>query len=115
MLNETKPLRQLVILSGKGGTGKTSVAAGLMHLSALSTNPGVFADADVDAANLALVTEAVPLESHVYWGSQSAEINAELFDRCNQFAGIFCSWKQFCMKKMTVGCTRVKPFAILLF
>jgi MinD superfamily P-loop ATPase len=83
MLNETKPLRQLVILSGKGGTGKTSVAAGLMHLSALSTNPGVFADADVDAANLALVTEAVPLESHAYWGSQSAEINAKLCDRCD--------------------------------
>ena len=43
----------------------------------------VFADADVDAANLALVTEAVPLESHAYWGSQSAEINAKLCDRCD--------------------------------
>ncbi|HID86095.1 MAG TPA: hypothetical protein EYP55_01805, partial [Anaerolineae bacterium] len=46
--------RQVVILSGKGGTGKTTVAAALAHLAAQETSV-VLADADVDAANLELV------------------------------------------------------------
>jgi MinD superfamily P-loop ATPase len=49
---------ELVVLSGKGGTGKTSVAAALVHLAA--EEPGVTlsaVDADVDAANLALLLD----------------------------------------------------------
>lgn len=50
-------MKQLVILSGKGGTGKTSVAAAFAHLLSLQNTPSktVFADADVDASNLELV------------------------------------------------------------
>ncbi len=50
-------MKQLVILSGKGGTGKTSVAAAFAHLAAEGEPPvrAVLADADVDAANLELV------------------------------------------------------------
>ena len=44
-------MKQLVILSGKGGTGKTTVAAGLVDLASQSQSI-VAADADVDAANL---------------------------------------------------------------
>ena len=69
--------KQLVILSGKGGTGKTSVCAALVDLSAQSAHPAVFADADVDAANLALVTAAEPLESHPFSGSQIAKIDSQ--------------------------------------
>ncbi|MCK4898209.1 MAG: P-loop NTPase, partial [Anaerolineales bacterium] len=51
-------MKQLVILSGKGGTGKTTVTAALAHLAA-GGNPHpisvVLADADVDAANLELL------------------------------------------------------------
>lgn len=83
MLTKNNPLRQLVILSGKGGTGKTSIAASLLHLSSLSQYSGVFADADVDAANLALITEAVPMETNAYWGSQVAEINPTLCNQCD--------------------------------
>ena len=52
-------MKEVVILSGKGGTGKTSVTAALAHQAAL-TQPGrwLLADADVDAANLALLLEA---------------------------------------------------------
>ena len=52
-------MNEIVVLSGKGGTGKTSVTAALAHLAACT--PGVrwlLADADVDAANLALLLEA---------------------------------------------------------
>jgi MinD superfamily P-loop ATPase len=71
-------MKQLVILSGKGGTGKTSVAAALAHLAS-EEMPIVLADADVDAANLELVLDPVRLEEHVFMGGQVALIDP---DRC---------------------------------
>ena len=71
-------MKQLVILSGKGGTGKTSVAAALAHLASAEM-PIVMADADVDAANLELVLGPVKLEEHVFMGGQVAVIDP---DRC---------------------------------
>ncbi len=49
-------MRQLVVISGKGGTGKTSVVASLAHLAAAeAAGPVVTADCDVEASNLAIV------------------------------------------------------------
>ena len=52
-------MRQLVVLSGKGGTGKTSVTAAFAHLASEGEYADKFivADADVDAANLELVLQ----------------------------------------------------------
>ena len=47
-------MKQLVILSGKGGTGKTTVTAALAHLASQEASI-VLVDADVGAANLELV------------------------------------------------------------
>ena len=62
-------MKQLVILSGKGGTGKTSVAAAFSHLA--SEGPvqisAVLADADVDAANLELVLAPYNVEREDFW------------------------------------------------
>ena len=74
-------MKQLVILSGKGGTGKTSVAAALAHLAS-EEMPIVLADADVDAANLELVLEPTKLEEHVFMGGQVAVIDPELCQLC---------------------------------
>jgi MinD superfamily P-loop ATPase len=74
-------MKQLVILSGKGGTGKTSVAAALAHLAS-SDMPIVLADADVDAANLELVLEPTRLEEHVFMGGQVAVIDQDLCESC---------------------------------
>jgi MinD superfamily P-loop ATPase len=71
-------MKQLVILSGKGGTGKTSVAAALAHLASQRL-PIVLADADVDASNLDLVLEPTRLEEHTFMGGQVAVIDP---DRC---------------------------------
>ncbi len=76
-------MKQLVILSGKGGTGKTSVAAALAHLAS-SEMPIVLADADVDAANLELVLAPTQLEEHVFMGGQIAIINPELCQICGR-------------------------------
>jgi MinD superfamily P-loop ATPase len=74
-------LKQLVILSGKGGTGKTTVAAALAHLASREL-PVVLADADVDAANLELVLEPTKLEEHEFWSGKRAIIDAELCTAC---------------------------------
>jgi MinD superfamily P-loop ATPase len=75
-------MKQLVILSGKGGTGKTSLAAAFAHLAhgGLSPIQAVLADADVDAANLELVLCPERIETHDFTGGSLAVINHE---RCN--------------------------------
>jgi MinD superfamily P-loop ATPase len=76
-------MKQLVILSGKGGTGKTSVAAALAHLASHDLAI-VLADADVDAANLELVLEPTRLEEHVFMGGQVAIIDPDLCQLCGR-------------------------------
>jgi len=82
MTNNNTSVKQLVILSGKGGTGKTTLSAALMHLLSESPIKGVFVDADVDAANLALVTGAQIQESHPFSGSQTAVIDEDKCTAC---------------------------------
>jgi MinD superfamily P-loop ATPase len=76
-------MKQLVILSGKGGTGKTSVAAALAHVAS-EERPIILADADVDAANLELVLDPTKLEEHVFMGGQVAIIDPELCQLCGR-------------------------------
>jgi len=76
-------MKQMVILSGKGGAGKTSIAASLAHLAA-TTHAPVLVDADVDAANLELVLAPQTLEEHVFIGGQLAVIDSERCTRCGR-------------------------------
>jgi MinD superfamily P-loop ATPase len=77
-------MKQLVILSGKGGTGKTSVAAAFAHLAHTGSSPMrvVLADADVDAANLELVLSPTLLEKHNFLGGLTAIIDPDLCQGC---------------------------------
>ena len=83
MPNYRNNAKQLVILSGKGGTGKTCLAASLIHLASVSQTMAVFVDADVDAANLALITNAKKISSNQFFGSQVAEIDQTLCNLCD--------------------------------
>lgn len=74
-------MKELVILSGKGGTGKTTVAAALAHLGSQDL-PLVLTDADVDAANLELVLEPKRVEVHDFWSGKRAVIDSELCTAC---------------------------------
>ncbi|NMC02873.1 MAG: P-loop NTPase [Chloroflexi bacterium] len=80
-------MKQLVILSGKGGTGKTTVAAALAHLAA-QTHSVVLADADVDAANLGLVLAPVTQEMHDFTGGKVAEIDPAVCSACGRCAEV---------------------------
>jgi MinD superfamily P-loop ATPase len=74
-------MKQLLILSGKGGTGKTTIASAFIKLSKAKA----YADCDVDAPNLHLITEqkAEPQKTD-YYGLPKAEINPELCIKCDQ-------------------------------
>jgi MinD superfamily P-loop ATPase len=74
-------MKQLVILSGKGGTGKTTVAAALAHLAS-EEMPIVLADADVDAANLELVLSPQVQETHDFVSGKLAVIDPDACTAC---------------------------------
>ncbi|MDW7669883.1 MAG: 4Fe-4S binding protein, partial [Bacillota bacterium] len=62
-------MKQLVILSGKGGTGKTTLAVSLIKLS----KNKMFADCDVDAPNVKLIFENNEIiEEKPYFGLKKA-------------------------------------------
>ena len=73
-------MKELVILSGKGGTGKTSISAALAFLAPAK----VIADCDVDAANLHLVIGAKAVESHEFFAGFEPYINAEACMLCGK-------------------------------
>jgi MinD superfamily P-loop ATPase len=74
-------MRQLVVLSGKGGTGKTTITAAIAHLASRETSL-VLADADVDAANLELLLSPTRKEQHTFMAGQLAAIDDELCTGC---------------------------------
>ena len=76
-------MKQLIILSGKGGTGKTSLTAAFAHLASEECVQAVLADGDVDAANLELVLQPRQLEEHEFIGGAIAVIAAELCLGCD--------------------------------
>ncbi|NWF91172.1 MAG: 4Fe-4S binding protein [Ignavibacteriaceae bacterium] len=75
-------MRELVVISGKGGTGKTSVAA---SFAVLADRP-VIADCDVDAADLHLVLTPRIRERHELRSGREARILQEACTRCGACA-----------------------------
>lgn len=73
-------MKQLLILSGKGGTGKTTVAGAFIKLS----NARAYADCDVDAPNLhLLMAQAASPQRTDYFGMPKAQINTDLCVKCD--------------------------------
>jgi MinD superfamily P-loop ATPase len=66
------PMKELAVISGKGGTGKTSLVASFAVLS----RECVLADCDVDAADLHLVLEPQALDRGLFSGGKRARIKA---------------------------------------
>ncbi|HQH71426.1 MAG TPA: ATP-binding protein [bacterium] len=66
-------MKELVVISGKGGTGKTSVTASFAALSGRC----VIADCDVDAADLHLILDSRIRERHAFYAGHEAFIRPE--------------------------------------
>lgn len=72
-------MKQLLVLSGKGGTGKTTVATALIHLFEAKA----FADCDVDAPNLHLMMRHKVLsDQRAFLGLNKAVIGPTLCNAC---------------------------------
>lgn len=73
-------MKQLLILSGKGGTGKTTIASAFIDL----LNAKNFADCDVDAPNLHLTRHKLKnSEIQEFYGSKKAHIDNSKCNSCN--------------------------------
>ena len=73
-------MKQLLILSGKGGTGKTTIAGAFIKLS----KARAYADCDVDAPNLHLVmNQTTSPQRSDYFGLPKAKINQDLCVKCD--------------------------------
>ncbi|MGI6572526.1 MAG: 4Fe-4S binding protein [Fermentimonas sp.] len=69
---------ELAIISGKGGTGKSSISAAFATLQ----NEMVLADCDVDAANLYLLFNPVCDEEHIFVSGHKAILHHEKCINC---------------------------------
>jgi len=73
-------VEELIVISGKGGTGKTSIVA---SLAALAPEP-VLADCDVDAADLPLLLSPTIVHQEAFSGGSRAQIHPERCTSCGQ-------------------------------
>jgi len=73
-------MKQIVVISGKGGTGKTVLTA---SFAALAKN-ACFADCDVDAADLHLLLRPEVKENHEFKSGQTAKIDRKLCKECGR-------------------------------
>ena len=77
-------MKQIVIISGKGGTGKTVLTA---SFAALARNK-VMADCDVDAADLHLLLKPDIKERHLFKSGRTAVINRALCVECGRCVAV---------------------------
>ena len=71
-------MQELVVISGKGGTGKTSIVASFAAL----TESAVLADCDVDAADLHLILKPTIIRREDFSGGSRARIILEQCTGC---------------------------------
>jgi MinD superfamily P-loop ATPase len=80
-------MKELVIISGKGGTGKTSILAAFASLA----KNKVLCDADVDAADLHLIMDPQIREHHDFDSGHTAIINQDKCTQCGRCRDL-CRW-----------------------
>ncbi|MEA3475075.1 MAG: ATP-binding protein [Candidatus Cloacimonadota bacterium] len=74
-------MKELVIISGKGGTGKTSFAASFAYLAGENA---VLADYDVDASDLHILLEPKIKKTYQFYGGKKANIIREKCIGCGK-------------------------------
>lgn len=80
-------MKELVVISGKGGTGKTSLLAAFASLA----KEKVVCDADVDAADLHLIMDPQIRERHDFDSGHRAIINQNICTQCGLCRDL-CKW-----------------------
>ncbi|MCF7833282.1 MAG: ATP-binding protein [Candidatus Marinimicrobia bacterium] len=72
-------MKEIVIISGKGGTGKTSLTA---SFAVLGGSDIIAADCDVDAADMHLLLQPDQAESEDFFSGELAQIDPEICEQC---------------------------------
>lgn len=75
---------ELVVLSGKGGTGKTTIATAISELA----KDVIRIDCDVDAPNLYLFYDGEDIEKNIFIGDKKAIIDESLCIKCGKCSAI---------------------------
>jgi MinD superfamily P-loop ATPase len=78
-------MREIVVISGKGGTGKTSLSAAFAYLEGENA---LVCDCDVDAANMHLLLDANFKKQRDFFSGEVALINQELCKNCGKCAEV---------------------------
>jgi MinD superfamily P-loop ATPase len=76
-------MKEVVVLSGKGGTGKTSIVGSFAALAERK----VLVDCDVDAADLCLILNSTVQQTNEFWSGQTALIDEDMCKKCGLCAG----------------------------
>lgn len=74
-------MKEIVVISGKGGTGKTSITASFAYLSEKNI---VIADCDVDAADMHLLMKPEIIRREDFYSSLEAVIDQDKCTSCNK-------------------------------
>ena len=82
-------MKEIVVISGKGGTGKTSVTASLAYLGG---NDVIVADCDVDAADMHLLMKPINEKREAFFSGVLAKIAQGKCIKCGKCAEI-CRWE----------------------
>ena len=81
-------MKEIVIISGKGGTGKTSVTASLAYLA---NKDVIVADCDVDAADMHLLMKPVNDRKEDFFSGVLPTIDQNKCIKCGKCANV-CRW-----------------------
>jgi len=82
-------VKQIVVISGKGGTGKTVLTA---SFASLAMNK-VMVDCDVDAADLHLLVRPEIKERHEFRSGVTARIDRDICQECGKCISV-CRFEQ---------------------
>lgn len=95
-------MQQIAILSGKGGTGKTSITSALASYA----DNAVFVDCDVDAADLYIIFQPENYEFYDFEGGEIAQVDNNRCTNCGICLNI-CRFDAISGKN---GAVQINPF-----